>query len=125
MNNNQPPNTLSLQFFGAAKAVTGSKHLIQTATGQNILLDCGLIQDNSEDADHQNRFFDFKPAMIDFLFLSHAHIDHSGNIPNLVKQGFKGPIFMTAGTADILFMLPNKDSGCLWLEFKSEKGRAT
>jgi metallo-beta-lactamase family protein len=102
MNNNQPPNTLSLQFFGAAKAVTGSKHLIQTATGQNILLDCGLIQDDSAEVDHQNRFFDFKPAMIDFLFLSHAHIDHSGNIPNLVKQGFKGPIFMTAGTADIL-----------------------
>lgn len=102
MNKNQNQHSLSIQFFGAAKAVTGSKHLIQTAAGLNILLDCGLMQDNSEDADHQNRFFDFKPASIDYLFLSHAHIDHSGNIPNLVKQGFKGPIFMTAGTADIL-----------------------
>jgi metallo-beta-lactamase family protein len=102
MNKNQNQHSLSIQFFGAAKAVTGSKHLIHTAAGLNILLDCGLMQDNSEDADHQNRFFDFKPASIDYLFLSHAHIDHSGNIPNLVKQGFKGPIFMTAGTADIL-----------------------
>lgn len=102
MNKNQDQHSLSIQFFGAAKAVTGSKHLIHTATGLNILLDCGLIQDDSEDADHQNRFFDFKPASIDYLFLSHAHIDHSGNIPNLVKQGFKGPIYMTAGTADIL-----------------------
>lgn len=102
MNKKQDQHSLSIQFFGAAKAVTGSKHLIHTAAGLNILLDCGLIQDDSEDADHQNRFFDFKPASIDYLFLSHAHIDHSGNIPNLVKQGFKGPIFMTAGTADIL-----------------------
>lgn len=102
MNKNQNQHSFSIQFFGAAKAVTGSKHLIHTAAGLNILLDCGLMQDNSEDADHQNRFFDFKPASIDYLFLSHAHIDHSGNIPNLVKQGFKGPIYMTAGTADIL-----------------------
>lgn len=102
MNINLNQHKLSVQFFGAAKAVTGSKHLIHTSAGLNILLDCGLIQDDTEDADHQNRFFDFKPEKIDFLFLSHAHIDHSGNIPNLVKQGFKGPIFMTAGTADIL-----------------------
>ncbi len=102
MNVNQKNNVISLQFFGAAKTVTGSKHLLQTPAGLNILLDCGLIQDDTDDADHQNRFFDFKPASIDYLFLSHAHIDHSGNIPNLVKQGFKGPIFMTAGTADIL-----------------------
>ena len=102
MNKNQNQHSLSIQFFGAAKAVTGSKHLIHTAAGLNILLDCGLMQDNSEDADHQNRFFDFKPASIDYLFLSHAHIDHSGNIANLVKPVFKGAIFMTAGTADIL-----------------------
>lgn len=91
-----------IQFFGAAQTVTGSKHLLTTPSGLAILMDCGLIQDDSEAAENQNQHFDFKPALIDYLILSHAHIDHSGNIPNLVKQGFKGPILMTAGTADIL-----------------------
>ncbi len=94
--------TLRIEFHGAAREVTGSKHLIITSKGTKILLDCGLLQDSSEDVELTNRNFNFKPSEVDFLILSHAHIDHSGNIPNLVKQGFKGPIFMTDATADIL-----------------------
>ncbi len=91
-----------LEFHGAAREVTGSKHLIRTPQGKKILLDCGLIQSGGEEGERRNRLFSFDPAGIDLLILSHAHIDHSGNIPNLVKQGFRGTIFTTAATADLL-----------------------
>lgn len=91
---------ISIEFWGAAQEVTGSKHLITAPDGTKILLDCGLIQ--SSDDENINRHFGFPVHDIDVLLLSHAHIDHSGNIPNLVKQGFRGKIYSTAATFDVL-----------------------
>jgi metallo-beta-lactamase family protein len=90
---------MQIQFFGAARTVTGSKHLITTEKGTKILLDCGLFQGIK--TDEFNQEFGFKPDEVDFLVLSHAHIDHSGLIPRLVKQGFSGPIYCTKATADL------------------------
>ncbi|MCE7067509.1 MBL fold metallo-hydrolase RNA specificity domain-containing protein [Dyadobacter sp. CY326] len=90
---------MNIQFFGAARTVTGSKHLITTEKGTKILLDCGLFQGIQTDELNEN--FGFKPSEVDYLILSHAHIDHSGLIPRLVKQGFNGPIYCTAATADL------------------------
>jgi metallo-beta-lactamase family protein len=92
---------MKIQFCGAARTVTGSKHLITASDGTKILLDCGFFQGHGAETDSLNRTFLFDPASIDFLVLSHAHIDHSGNIPNLVKQGFRGPIICTGATADL------------------------
>jgi metallo-beta-lactamase family protein len=92
---------MKITFFGAARNVTGSKHLVETHSGKKILLDCGFFQNRGKDNDRLNRHFAFNPAEIDMLILSHAHIDHSGNIPNLVKQGFKGPIYATQATIDL------------------------
>lgn len=92
---------MKIQFLGAARTVTGSKHLIITDDGKKILLDCGFFQGKGSETDGMNREFNFDPAEIDYLILSHAHIDHSGNIPNLVKQGFKGPIVCTKATLDL------------------------
>ncbi len=92
---------MKIQFLGAARTVTGSKHLIIAEDGKKILLDCGFFQGKGSETDGMNREFNFDPAEIDYLILSHAHIDHSGNIPNLVKQGFKGPIVCTKATLDL------------------------
>ena len=92
---------MKISFHGAARTVTGSKHLITLDNGRNLLLDCGFFQGHGADTDPMNRHFGFDPATIDYLILSHAHIDHSGNIPNLVKQGFTGKIFCTAATRDL------------------------
>ncbi len=89
-----------IQFIGAARSVTGSMHLIQV-NGKQILLDCGLFQGRRAETYERNRNFPFDPASIDAVVLSHAHIDHAGNLPNLVRQGFKGPIFCTPATADL------------------------
>lgn len=90
---------MHIQFFGAARTVTGSKHLITTEKGTKILLDCGLFQ--GIQTDEFNNTFGFKPSEVDYLILSHAHIDHSGLIPRLVRQGFSGPICCTSATADL------------------------
>ncbi|NUM80806.1 MBL fold metallo-hydrolase [bacterium] len=91
---------MQIQFCGANKSVTGSQHLL-TIKGKRLLLDCGLFQGRRDEAFERNRQFPFEPASIDAMILSHAHIDHSGNIPNLVKQGFRGNIFCTAPTVDL------------------------
>jgi metallo-beta-lactamase family protein len=83
--------------WGAARAVTGSMHLLQ-ACGQTVLLDCGLFQGPRAESLLRNRQFPFRPRDIDAVILSHAHIDHCGNLPNLVNQGFKGPIWCTPAT---------------------------
>lgn len=91
---------LKIQFLGAAKLVTGSNILI-TTSNYKILLDCGLFQ-GSEDLEALNeKNFSFNPEEIDFVLLSHAHIDHSGRIPKLVKDGFKGKIYSTQATRDL------------------------
>lgn len=91
---------MKIQFFGAAQTVTGSQHLL-SINGKKILLDCGLYQGKRKEAFEINRNFPFKPSEVDVLVLSHAHIDHSGNIPQLVKNGFDGPIYSTSATVDL------------------------
>ena len=91
---------MQLAFHGAARTVTGSRHLL-TVNGKRILLDCGLYQGKRAESYEKNLEFPFDPASIDVLVLSHAHIDHSGNIPNLVKNGFKGDIVATYASRDL------------------------
>jgi len=91
---------LNLQFFGAAQMVTGSKHLLTTPKGKNILLDCGLVQGNIK-AKEFNRHFGFSAEIIDYVILSHAHIDHSGLLPRLYKEGFRGIIFAHPATISL------------------------
>ncbi len=93
--------SFQLTFHGAAQMVTGSKHLLQTPSGKEILLDCGMVQGRGKESDVFNRDFGFDPMAIDALILSHAHIDHSGLIPRLVKEGFSGPIFCTMPTFEL------------------------
>ncbi|MCK5794240.1 MAG: MBL fold metallo-hydrolase [Anaerolineales bacterium] len=91
---------MNLTFYGAARTVTGSMHLLEV--GQHkILLDCGLYQGRRKESYKRNRNFPFSPADLDAVILSHAHIDHSGNLPNLVKQGYRGPIYTTHATAHL------------------------
>jgi metallo-beta-lactamase family protein len=92
---------MQIQFIGAAQTVTGSMHFIKTKNAK-FLLDCGLYQGKRKEAFEMNRTFNyFNPAEIDFVILSHAHIDHAGNLPSLVKKGFKGKIFSTFATRDL------------------------
>jgi metallo-beta-lactamase family protein len=91
---------MKLTFWGAAGAVTGSMHLVEAA-GKRILLDCGLNQGRRKDSDAKNRHLPFPANTIDGVILSHAHIDHSGNLPTLVKNGFNGPIYTTPATIDL------------------------
>lgn len=95
------PSTPTLTFWGAASAVTGSMHLLEVG-GLSILLDCGLYQGRREEAYRRNSRFPFHPNKIDAVIVSHAHIDHCGNLPTLVRQGFSGPIYCTPPTRDLL-----------------------
>ena len=88
---------MKIGFYGAARTVTGSRHLL-TVNGRNILLDCGLFQGGRREMIRRNTEFPFPPEEVDAVVLSHAHIDHSGNLPNLVKQGFRGKIHATPPT---------------------------
>ena len=91
---------MKLTFHGAAKEVTGSMHLLEV-NDRRILLECGLYQGRRSDTYKRNLNFPFDPASIDTLILSHAHIDHSGNIPDLVKQGFSGNVWCTSATRNL------------------------
>ncbi len=91
---------MKIQFLGAVRTVTGSMHLL-TVNGSRILLDCGLFQGRREESFKRNRHLPFEARTIDTLLLSHAHIDHSGNIPTLVKNGFQGNIFTTPASRDL------------------------
>lgn len=91
---------MKLQFLGGAQTVTGSQHLL-SLDGRRILLECGLYQGRRADTYSRNQDFAFDPSKLDAVILSHAHIDHSGNLPNLVKRGFRGPIFATHATIDL------------------------
>jgi metallo-beta-lactamase family protein len=91
---------MNITFHGAAGTTTGSQHLIEI-NGRRVLFDCGLYQGHREEAYDRNRHFPFEPAKVDAVVLSHAHIDHAGNLPNLVKQGFRGNIYSTPATRDL------------------------
>lgn len=97
---------MRVAFHGAARTVTGSKHLVTLKNGTQMLLDCGMFQGLSEDlTDSWNSSFRFEADKVNYLLLSHAHIDHSGLIPKLVKEGFKGKIICTAATRGLAMLL--------------------
>ncbi len=91
---------IRLHFWGAAQTVTGSSHHLECA-GQNILLDCGLFQGHRQQAREINSHLALPPEQLNAVVLSHAHIDHSGDLPLLVKQGYRGPIYTTPATVDL------------------------
>jgi len=95
---------MDITFVGAARTVTGSLHLFEYKK-QKFLLECGMYQGHREEAERINSTFPFRPKDIKAVILSHAHIDHSGNLPNLVRRGFTGPIFCTSATKDIASLL--------------------
>lgn len=99
-----PRQGTRLTFWGAAQMVTGSMHLLETKTS-NILLDCGLYQGKREDSHRKNARFPFSAEKIDAVLLSHAHIDHCGNLPTLINHGFDGPIYTTPATRDLLAVM--------------------
>jgi metallo-beta-lactamase family protein len=100
---------MKIEFFGAAREVTGSKHLIH-ANGKKILLDCGMYHGHRQEAWDKNHSFPCDPKEIDAVILSHAHIDHSGLIPFIVRKGYSGPIYCTNATRDLSTHMLN-DSG--------------
>jgi metallo-beta-lactamase family protein len=91
---------MRIQFVGAAQTVTGSRHLLKTAHA-TVLLDCGLFQGHRKESNQRNRDLGFDPATIDAVVLSHAHIDHSGALPMLIKHGYRGAIYTTPATRDL------------------------
>jgi metallo-beta-lactamase family protein len=93
----KPPAAPNVTFWGAARTVTGSMHRVD-AGGHSLLLDCGTFQGHRADSLRRNREFPFRPRDIDAVLISHAHIDHCGNLPNLVRQGFTGPVYCTPAT---------------------------
>jgi metallo-beta-lactamase family protein len=100
---------MKITFHGAAHTVTGSQHLL-TVNGSTLLLECGLYQGHRQDFYTRNQHFPFDPRRVDAVILSHAHIDHSGNLPNLVKSGYYGPIYATPATAQLADVML-QDSG--------------
>jgi metallo-beta-lactamase family protein len=96
---------MKIAFHGAARNVTGSKHLVTLESGIKILLDCGMFQGMGQETEGLNEDFGFSAAEVDILVLSHAHIDHSGLIPRLVAQGFKGKIYATPATKELAKIL--------------------
>jgi metallo-beta-lactamase family protein len=93
-------SNIELEFHGAAGTVTGSMHVLHLADGP-VALDCGLFQGRRAEARDRNTTFPLTPQELRAVVLSHAHIDHSGNIPNLVRHGFTGPVHATGATADL------------------------
>src|SRR5580765_8422330 len=91
---------MQIHFLGATRTTTGSMYLLEI-NGRRLLLECGLFQGKREESIERNRNFPFDPAKIDAVVLSHAHIDHCGNLPNLCRQGFNGNIYCTFATRDL------------------------
>lgn len=96
---------MNIQFLGAAREVTGSRHLVTTDTGKRILLDCGVYQGKGLETEAMNRKLNFDPQTIDHVILSHAHIDHSGLIPYIYKLGFRGSVVCTNATRDLCSLM--------------------
>jgi metallo-beta-lactamase family protein len=112
---------MKIAFHGAARTVTGSKHLISLKTGKRILLDCGMFQGLGKQTDDMNQNWGFEPSSVDFLILSHAHIDHSGLIPKLVKDGFSGKIYCTPATRDLAIILLEDSAGIQQTEANNQQ----
>jgi metallo-beta-lactamase family protein len=120
------PAEPTVAFWGATRTVTGSMHLVQ-ACGQTLLLDCGQFQGHRAEAYQRNREFPFRAKEIDAVLLSHAHIDHSGNLPNLVRQGFRGTIYCTPATRGLAAVMLGdaakiQEEDAAYLNRKRQKG---
>lgn len=116
---------MKLSFHGAARSVTGSRHLLEMP-GNRILLDCGLFQGQRQEADRQNRFLGFDPRSIQAVLLSHAHIDHSGALPVLGKHQFRGNMHMTRATVDLAAVMLEdsarlQENDCAYLNKKENR----
>lgn len=105
---------MKIHFYGAARTVTGSQHLIEV-NGKLLLLECGIFQGKRSQFYSRNYSFAFNPKEVDAVILSHAHIDHSGNLPNLVKQGYRNAIYATPPTAELCGIML-RDSGHIYEE---------
>src|SRR5690606_17508053 len=102
---------MKIAFHGAARTVTGSKHLITLSNGKQLLLDCGMYQGMGKETNVLNSTFGFDPAGVDYMILSHAHIDHCGLIPKLIKDGYRGKIYATPATRDLSAVLLEDSAG--------------
>lgn len=111
---------MKITFHGAARTVTGSKHLITLSNGKKILLDCGMFQGMGHETNELNSNFGFVASEVDYLILSHAHIDHCGLIPKLVKDGYAGNIYATPATKDLATVLMEDSAGIQENEIKYE-----
>src|SRR5947209_15231759 len=100
----QQPAEPIVTFWGATRTVTGSMHQLHDGR-HSVLLDCGLFQGRRAESHRRNREFPFRPRDIDAVLLSHAHIDHCGNLPNLVRQGFAGPVYCTPATRALVAVM--------------------
>ena len=114
---------MKISFHGAARTVTGSKHLLTLKNGRNILLDCGMFQGMGSETDELNRDWGFDPATVNYLILSHAHIDHCGLIPKLIKDGYGGKVFCTPGTLELASVLMEDSAGIQESDAKFENKR--
>lgn len=102
---------MKIAFHGAARTVTGSKHLLTLTNGKKYLLDCGMYQGMGKETDELNHEFGFNPSEVDHLILSHAHIDHCGLIPKLIKEGYNGKVYATPATKDLAAILMADSAG--------------
>jgi len=102
---------MKIAFHGAARTVTGSKHLLTLSNGKKYLLDCGMYQGMGKETDDLNRDFGFNPAEVDYMILSHAHIDHCGLIPKLIKDGYNGKVYATPATKELASILMADSAG--------------
>ncbi|HRD56652.1 MAG TPA: MBL fold metallo-hydrolase [Ferruginibacter sp.] len=114
---------MKIAFHGAARTVTGSKHLITLSNGKKLLLDCGMFQGMGSETNELNKNFGFNPADVDYMVLSHAHIDHCGLVPKLVKDGYKGKIYATPATKELAALLMEDSAGIQENDVKFENKR--
>lgn len=117
-------NNMKLTFWGAAKQVTGSMHMLTLANGYNILIDCGMNYEQKRELNEDVFDFPFQPQDIDLVILTHAHIDHSGNLPALVNCGYQGKVICTPATAELTKYLLFDSAHIQLQEYKSRLGRA-
>ena len=114
---------MKIAFHGAARTVTGSKHLLTLKNGKKYLLDCGMFQGLGQQTDAMNRNFGFDATTVTTMILSHAHVDHCGLIPKLVKDGFDGKIYCTPATKELTAVMLEDSAGIQESEIKYENKR--
>jgi metallo-beta-lactamase family protein len=119
---------MKLSFHGAARSVTGSRHMLEIP-GFRLLLDCGLFQGRRDEAHRQNRDLGFDPKSLSAVLLSHAHVDHSGALPVLQKHGFSGKVYLTRATADLTELMLEDSarvqvSDCSYVKAGTAEGKA-